>query len=158
MKSVRFRNPLAIALCLAPLLLGGGAAAGGKTHLGVPPEQILSLSAFAPRDDSDNVFRYDASGPEFFVPEGMVFVVTDVHIFPNTTGAASDGYVVTIAGGRGHIIRFWGTYERSLVAGLVIPSGAVLEARNDLSSADDVNIVVRGYLTKGKALAPNAEF
>jgi hypothetical protein len=158
MKSIRFRK----FLLLVPLLAFSAfsASAGGKTHVGAAPDQMLNLVVFAPADLSSNTLRYDLSGPDFTVPDRMVFIVTDIHIIPQSpTSAPTDSFGVLIGiTGRGHFARFFGTYNESFTTGLVFPAGSSLTAANDALSADDVLVTVRGYLTKGTALAPNTGF
>jgi hypothetical protein len=152
----------AAALAAALLVLGvSSAAAGGKSHLGVPTQQILNLTAAAADDDSENDFRYDTGGPVFTVPDGFVFVLTDVQAIPASSGStAVDRYSFVLGGGgRSFVAAFHGArYARSFTSGLVIESGETLIARNSSLSAGDIAVIVQGYLTKGPALPPGTPF
>jgi hypothetical protein len=155
-----------VLLAISVLLLSvTSAAAAGKSHVTAPPNQILNLRAFAPNDNSGgHSFTYDQSGPEFTVPNGFVFVVTDVRILPNLgTFSAASSYLVVInfddGGSRTLIASFLGAgYDRSFTTGFVIPSGTTPTARNTTFSFEDVAVYLQGYLTKGSALPANTPF
>jgi hypothetical protein len=152
-------SPILLSVALG--LLATGAAAGGKSHLGAPPDQMINLIVLAPNDNTQNELLYDTSGPVFTVPDRMVFVMTDVRVTPESpTSLATDNYLVLVGvTGRTHFARFFGAgYDESLTAGLVFPAGSTLAAINTSASAGSVIVSVQGYLTKGTALAPGAPF
>lgn len=164
MKSLLLRSLILVVSTLA--LSTAGAWAAGKSHVGVPVGQILNLRTFAPNDGSGgHTFSYDLGGPVFTVPQGMVFVVTDVRVFPVLTGgaAATQEYVIEISfdnsGKRRMILRFLGaSYERSFTTGFVVPAGSTPSAVTYAGSHENAEVSLHGYLVKGTALPVDAGF
>jgi hypothetical protein len=129
-----------------------------------PADRILHLSVFAPTDNSPHNLHFDESGPDFTVPDGFVFIVTDVQILPEVgTFSPNSSYLVVInvdpVGSRTLTAGFLGAgYERAFTTGFVIPSGTTPSARNTAFSFTAVEVSLEGYLTKGTALPANAPF
>jgi hypothetical protein len=134
------------------------------THLGVPPNQVVNaVTAVVPNNNTGgHVFRHDISGPNFTVPEKMVFVVTDIFIRPEpVAGAASDVFLVVVnlgpTGSRIFTAQFTGVgqFYQSLGGGMVIPGGTTPTARNTTTSPRGVVVQMLGYLVDGEAIPEN---
>jgi hypothetical protein len=152
--------------CLATLAATSAAAGGKKTHVGVPPRQILNLESDSlPNDNSGgHTLNYDSSGEVFVVPQGFSFVATDVAIQVGTANPApTDAYGVVMnfdnGGSRTYIARFFGEgFYQHFATGYVMPPGTTPTARNGPESANTVTVQIQGYLVKAAGLAANEPF
>jgi hypothetical protein len=156
------RTTILIALALvASVLIGAKIGKGGKkTHLGVPPSQIVNLHTQTMLNDNSggNVFYYNRLGSsQFIVPPKYSFVVTDVILEPNDLTETDDYLVVVSIGPMGsRTFQFQTLNQRQLhfafTGGMVMPSGHTPSARNTTFSTNSCEIQLLGYFVRGKAL------
>ena len=124
------------------------------THLRVEINRIINIQTFSlPKDNTSQPFYYDRQpGSPFSVPAGFSFVITDIIIQPETTTLTPNQFflvVITVGGARSFTSRSDGrTQHYPLAAGLVIPSGASLDARNTTFSTGTAEIQLLGYFVK----------
>jgi len=151
---------VAIAL-VASVLLGAKFGKGGKkTHLGVPPSQVVNIHTMSvPNDNSGgHEFFYDRVGSApFLVPPKFSFVVTDIILEPEDLTETDDYFVIVNigpGGSRTFDIRSLNQQQRhtSFAGGMVMPGGHTPTARNTTFSAKSCNVQILGYFVKGKAL------
>jgi hypothetical protein len=140
-------------------------AAGKKIHIGAKLGEILNLETdFVPNDGTTAVpFTFDGNGPNFTVPDGFSFVVTDVNFVGFGGGAFGDVYSVNVRlsqdGDRNLPARFLGAaHARSFTTGYVVPPGVTPTVLNNPASIGGVLVQMQGYLVKGTGLAPNEGF
>jgi hypothetical protein len=149
---------LAAVLAAAPLTAPFSALAGGKTHLGVKPSQVVSISTTLLANDNSvgHAFGYDRGPVPFSVPAGFSFVVTDVVLHPEVaTLTGTERFKVLIdTGDRFFSLDHLGPETRHypLAGGIVVPSGASLTARNTTFSTHSAEVRVLGYFVKGAGL------
>lgn len=154
--------PCVIALALLVALSPDASRAGGKSHVGVAPNQILNLRVLAPANNTPVPLKLDVGGPSFTVPAGYVFVATDVQILPSS-GALDPNqqFLVFVNFDNGEqrylFTQFIGTtpYTASFTSGFVAPAGATPNIVNLTGSDGGVFVSVQGYLTKATALPVN---
>jgi hypothetical protein len=149
---------LAAGLATLPVAVPVSAGAGGKTHVGVKANQVVSLStSLIPNDNSQgHPFRYDRGPVPFAVPAGFAFVVTDIVVEPNagTLSAADRIFVLIDAGDRFFSMDYLGggTRHYPLAGGIVVPAGETLSGRNTTFSTHGVDVRILGYFVKGAGL------
>lgn len=160
MSSHTVRSLLVLAALLA--LVPANARAGGKSHVGVPPGQILNLRGGALNNGVAMPLKVDVGGPNFTVPTGYVFVATDVQIQSNTLDP-SQVFLVFVnfdnAQQRYLYAPFIGpAYAESFTTGFVAPAGTTPTIVNMAGSDASVIVGVQGYLIKATALPVNTPF
>jgi len=152
---------LIVLALIASVLIGAKfGKSGKKTHLGVPPSQIVNLHTQTLLNDNSggNTFFYDRMGSsEFIVPPKYSFVVTDVILAPNDLSETDDYLVVVNIGPNGsRTFAVRSVNQRELhfafTGGMVMPSGHTPTARNTTFSTNSCEIQLLGYFVKGKAL------
>ena len=152
-------------VAFAALLLVSPASAwaGAKSHVSAPPGQILNLRGGAPNNGIALPLKVDVAGPDFVVPAGYSFVVTDVQI--QSAGAFDDTqwFLVFVnfddSQSRYLFATFKGAgYAQSFTTGFVMPAGATPSVVNMAGSDASVTVGVQGYLIKGEALPVNTPF
>lgn len=163
MSSYTVRSLLVVfaVLVLAP----ASARAGAKSHVGVPPGQMLNLRGGALNNGSAFTLKLDLAGPAFEVPAGYVFVATDVQIYPSSGVLdGSQQFLVYVnfdnAGQRYLFADFLGStgYTASFTSGFVSPAGTTPTIVNLGGSDGSVIVGVQGYLLKATALPANTPF
>jgi hypothetical protein len=144
----------------ALLLVGASVGKGGKkTHLGVPPSQVVNISTFSvPNNNAGGApFFYDRnSNSPFTVPEGFSLVVTDIFIEPADLSAAND-YLVVIGldGGESRTMSIFALEPQDrhvAFSGAMIMSSGAPTARNTSSSTTACDVRILGYFVKGEGL------
>jgi hypothetical protein len=152
----------AVAFSVLLTLAAAPGWAGGKSHIAVPPAQILNLRGGAAANNTPTPLELDLGGPNFTVPAGYVFVATDVQV--HRSSGVLDGnqqFLVYLnfddAGQRYLFVHFTGAnpYTASLTTGFVAPAGATPTVVNLSGSDGGVIIGVQGYLLKATALPAN---
>jgi hypothetical protein len=150
-----------LVLALVTFTAVSASAAGKKTHLGVPPNQIVNLSTFElPPDGTAGTFFFDrvSLGTDgVTVPEGFSFVVTDVLVHPADFNDPSAVYLAVLsasADGRSITFQLAGTalHHFALAGAFVIASGATPQVRNTSSSTGPLEVQLLGYFVKAEAL------
>ena len=148
---------LGLILVAAAFAPSAARAGGKKTHLGVPVNQIVNIRTEQIANDNAGgaLFRYDREGDPFVIPDDFSFVVTDILVEPTTGINTTDPYLVVVnLGGRLFQARFVGaqTQHYELGGAMVMPGGAVPEARNTTSSTGPCEVQILGYFIKGRGL------
>ena len=147
----------AVFLGLAP----ASAWAAGKSHVLAPPSQILNLRGGAINNGIAQPMKIDLSGPNFVVPAGYSFIVTDVQIQSSGSFDDTQWFLVFVnfdnSGSRYLFATFKGAgYAQSFTTGFVMPAGATPTVVNMAGSDAPVVVGVQGYLIKALAVPVNS--
>jgi hypothetical protein len=136
------------------------------THTNVLPNRMVALSSMtvSPDNSLGHLFFYDRNeNSPFLVPRGWSFVVTDIIIFPATTGQIPNPNrfvlaVVSFTNGSDRVFEVAVTGDQTVQYGLtgayVIPAGHAPQFRNTTFSNSTAEAKLLGYFVQAVGLNP----